>query len=146
MKSDRIFGLITLVVALAFIASATQIQTSFLVDPLGPKAFPIMIGAVLVIASLWPIARPDADPEWPTWPRAAKIAICVLVLFGYAFFLRDLGFVLSTAIAAGLISYQIRARAIAAAMIGGILSVSIFVIFKFLLGLGLKAWPAYLMS
>lgn len=146
MRSDRIFGLVTLIVALAFIASATQIQTSFLVDPLGPKAFPIIIGVLLVIASLWPIARPDDDPQWPTRSRALKILVCLVVLFGYAFFLRDIGFVPATAIAAGLISYQIRGNIVGAAIIGVGLSVTIFVVFYYLLGLGLKAWPAYLMS
>jgi putative tricarboxylic transport membrane protein len=53
MSSDRIFGLVTLFVALAFIASATQIQASFLADPVGPKTFPIIIGIVAAI-SPWP--------------------------------------------------------------------------------------------
>ena len=44
VKSDRIFGLVVLVVALAYIASATQIETSFLADPVGPKPFPSELG------------------------------------------------------------------------------------------------------
>ncbi|MHA1572272.1 MAG: tripartite tricarboxylate transporter TctB family protein, partial [Alphaproteobacteria bacterium] len=53
MKSDRIFGLLILVVALAYIASATQIQTSFLADPVGPKTFPMIVGVVLAICGMW---------------------------------------------------------------------------------------------
>lgn len=146
MKSDRVFGLITLVVALAFIASATQIQLSFFVDPLGPKAFPMAIGVLLAIASLWPIARPDPDPEWPVRARLLKIGASLVVLVGYAYFLDSLGFVPATAIAAGLISYQIRGNAIGAALTGAAISVGLFVVFRYFLGLGLFAWPKFLFS
>ena len=44
--SDRIFGLIIAVVALAFFASATQLEQPFFADPLGPKAFPYLISVV----------------------------------------------------------------------------------------------------
>jgi len=57
MLGDRALGLVSLMVALAYIASATQIQTSFLQDPVGPKAFPILIGAVAAISSLFLIIR-----------------------------------------------------------------------------------------
>jgi putative tricarboxylic transport membrane protein len=130
-------------VALAYIASATQIQTSFIVDPLGPKAFPFIIGAILTLSSLAIIFKPDADPEWPTLGKALKIATALAVLVGYAFFLSDLGFIPATAVAASLISYQIKNNARVAATIGVSLSVGLFVVFKTFLGLGLKAWPVY---
>ena len=59
MLGDRALGLVSLMVALAYIASATQIQTSFLQDPVGPKAFPIMIGIVAALSSLVLIVKPD---------------------------------------------------------------------------------------
>jgi len=52
MFSDRIFGLVVLMAALAFIASATQIQTSFMSDPVGPKAFPMIVGAIAGLLGL----------------------------------------------------------------------------------------------
>ncbi|MBX2825452.1 MAG: tripartite tricarboxylate transporter TctB family protein, partial [Gammaproteobacteria bacterium] len=63
--SDRIFGCLVIVVALAFIASATQIQTSCLMDPVGPKLFPMLIGGVAVVCALGMLIKPDADPRWP---------------------------------------------------------------------------------
>ncbi len=42
MASDRIFGLICLAISVFYVFSAFQIQTSFLSDPVGPKAFPIL--------------------------------------------------------------------------------------------------------
>ncbi|MEH0072322.1 hypothetical protein V6L77_21940 [Pannonibacter sp. Pt2-lr] len=40
MKGDRIFGLVMIIVALGYLLSATQIETSFLSDPIGPRVFP----------------------------------------------------------------------------------------------------------
>ena len=139
MKTDRIFGLFIVIVALAFIASATQIQTSFLADPVGPKTFPFLIGAVMALCGLMLVLRPD--DEQLRVQSAGKLAFAVVVLLGYAYALRPLGFLIPTAIASGLVSYQISPRVAPAAMTGVGLSIGLFVLFKFVLGLGLFAVP-----
>ena len=141
MASDRIFGLVALFVALAYIASATQIQSSFLADPVGPQAFPMLIGGVAVICALFMILRPDHDPDWPVMRTFGALAVAVVVLVGYAYALKPLGFIVPTAIAAGILSYQISPRAGPAALSGIGLSVGLFTLFKFALGLGLVAFP-----
>ncbi len=141
MASDRIFGLVVLFVALAYIASATQIQTSFLTDPVGPKAFPILIGAVAALSSLVCIFRPDPDPDWPALRTFGALGIAVVVLVAYAYMLKPFGFIIPTAIAAGILSYQISPRPLPAIASGIGLSVGLFVLFKFALGLGLIAFP-----
>jgi putative tricarboxylic transport membrane protein len=146
MSSDRIFGLVTLFVALAFIASATQIQASFLADPVGPKTFPIIIGIVAAISSLVMILRPDPDPNWPKGRTWIALAVAVIVLVAYAFALKPLGFVVSTAIAAAILSYQISPRAKPSMIAGAGLSVGLFILFKYALGLGLVAFPSGLIG
>ena len=141
MPSDRIFGLVVLMTALAYIASATQIQSSFLADPVGPKAFPILVGAVAVLSSLVLIFRPDDDPEWPPIRTFGSLLVAVIVLVGYAYALRPFGFIVPTAIAAAILSYQISPRALPAALTGVGLSVGLFVLFKYALGLGLVPFP-----
>ncbi|MDW3224559.1 MAG: tripartite tricarboxylate transporter TctB family protein [Paracoccaceae bacterium] len=141
MASDRIFGLVTLFVALAYIASATQIQTSFLSDPVGPKAFPMLIGAVAAICALVMIFKPDPDPDWPAARTWGGLAIAVIVLICYAYALKPLGFVIPTIFAAGILSYQISPRPLPAIASGIGLSVGLFILFKFALGLGLVAFP-----
>lgn len=141
MTSDRIFGAVATVVALTFIASATQIQTSFLADPVGPKTFPMLIGAVAALCGITLMIRPDPDPEWPELATLGALAIAVVVLVGYAYALKPLGFLLPTAIAAGILSYQISPRP-KMAMVSGIgLSVGLFLVFKFALGLSLVGLP-----
>ncbi|MEM8870083.1 MAG: tripartite tricarboxylate transporter TctB family protein [Pseudomonadota bacterium] len=139
--SDRIFGLVMLCVAVGYIATATQIQTSFLSDPVGPRMFPYLISVVVILCSIMILIKPDTEPEWPALMTFARLTIAVIVLAGYAMTLKPLGFLLPTAVAAGVISYQISPRAIPAALTGIGLSAGLFVIFKYLLGLGLFAVP-----
>jgi putative tricarboxylic transport membrane protein len=146
MASDRIFGLVSLFVALAYFASATQIQTSFLADPVGPKAFPIMIASVAALCSLYMIVKPDADPDWPAGRTWIALLVAVIVLVGYAYALKPLDFLVPTAIAAGILSYQISPRPGAAAIAGFGLSIGLFVLFRYALGLGLVPFPKGLLG
>ena len=147
MISDRIFGLVVLFGALAYIAGATQIQTSFLSDPLGPKAFPILVGSVAAFCSLIVIVRPDPDPTWPRMKTLGALSFAIAVLVAYAYGLKPLGFLLPTAIAAGVLSYQISPRPIPAILSGLGLSIGLFVLFRYGLGLEtLRAVPKDWMS
>ena len=141
MASDRIFGVVVVLGALAYIAGALQTQTSFMADPVGPKTFPIMIGAVAGLCGLFMVFKPDEEPEWPDLRAAFALLISVVVLIGYAYALKPLGFIIPTAIAAAILSYQISPRIGFAALTGPGLAVGLFVLFKFILGLGLAAFP-----
>ncbi|MDB2324550.1 tripartite tricarboxylate transporter TctB family protein [Alphaproteobacteria bacterium] len=144
--SDRITGLVVAVLALAFFASASQLETPFFADPLGPSAFPMLISAVAFMCAGVMVLRPDAEPDWPVLSTFIRLSIAVLVLVLYAYGLKPLGFVLPTALAAGAISYQIRPRFRASALTGVCVSIGLFVIFKYGLGLSLFALPRWLMT
>ena len=141
MTGDRIFGLVMLVVALAFMVSATQIQASFLTDPVGPKTFPLLIGGVAAISSLFMIFRPDPNPTWPALRTWGALAIAALVLVACAYALKPLGFILPAAAAAAVLSYQISPRPLPAIIAGIGLSIGLFVLFRFALGLSLAPFP-----
>lgn len=146
MASDRIFGLVTLIGALAYIASALQIETSFMSDPVGPKTFPIIIGVIASISGLYLMIRPDDEPEWPARRSFAALGIAVIVLVAYAYSLKPLGFLIPTAIAATILSYQISPRTKPAIIAGFGISIGLFVLFKYALGLGLVAFPKALIA
>ncbi|WP_343080435.1 tripartite tricarboxylate transporter TctB family protein [Ostreiculturibacter nitratireducens] len=141
MTSDRIFGLVVIAVALAYIAGAFQIQTSFLSDPIGSKTFPLLIGGVAALSALVIVIRPDPDPEWPGMSTFLHLGIALAVLIAYAYALKPLGFLLPTALAAAILSYQITPRPVAAAVTGVGLSVGLFILFRYGLELGLFALP-----
>lgn len=143
--SDRLTGLITIIIALAFFASATQLDAPFFADPLGPKAFPMLISAVALIAGMVILLRPDEEPDWPALATFGRLILAMLVLVFYAYSLKPMGFLASTSIAAAAISYQIKSDAVKACIIGICLSGVLFIIFKFALGLSLLALPRWLM-
>lgn len=146
INSDRIFGLVVVLGALAFFAGALQIQISFLSDPLGPRVFPILIAGVTLICGVVMLLKPDAEPEWPGLRNWIGMGVALVVLIAYAYALAPLGFIVPTALAAGVISYQISPRAGRAALTGACLSVGLFFTFKYGLGLGLVALPKALLG
>lgn len=136
MASDRIFGLVMLITAVAYIAAATQIQTNFFSGEFLPKLFPLMIGGVAALCSLVLVFKPDPDPDWPMLRTFGAMAVAVVVLAIYAVLLTPLGFILPTMLAAGILSYQISPRVGPAILSGVGLSLGLFVLFKYALGLG----------
>jgi putative tricarboxylic transport membrane protein len=146
MASDRIFGLVVIMVARAYIASALQIQASFLSDPVGPKLFPIIVGVVSILSGLVMILRPDESPEWPKGKTLLNLAIALGALVAYAYALKPMGFLLPTAVVAAILSYQIEPRKIPSVLTGLGLSVGLYIMFKYGLGLGLVALPKSLVG
>lgn len=141
MKSDRLFGVVVILGALAYAAGALQIQTSFMSDPLGSKTFPLLLAAVAALCGLVMVVRPDEDPDWPNLPTLANVGIAALVMVAYAYALKPMGFLIPTAICAAILSYQISPRPLPAALTGLGLSIGLFIIFKYALGLGLQPVP-----
>ena len=92
------------------------------------------------------VLRPDPEPGWPEAKTLLALLFSTIVLVGYAYTLKPLGFLLPTAIAAGVISYQISPRPLPAILTGLGLSFGLYVIFKYALGLSLFALPRSLMG
>ena len=69
--SDRLTGLIVMVVALAFLWALLSTESPFFADPLGPKAFPMMISSVALIAGMVMVLRPDEPHNGQNWLRLA---------------------------------------------------------------------------
>jgi len=65
----------------------------------------------------------------------------VATLVAYAYLLKPLGFLIPTALAAGFLSYRISPRPVHAMATGVGLSVGLYLLFRYALGLGLFAVP-----
>ena len=141
MAADRIFGAVMIVLALGYVLSAMNIQTSFMSDPVGPRVFPYMVAGVVILCSLVMVLKPDPNADWPTPLMLMKIGAALAVLVGYALTIRTLGFILPTVIASAVLSYMISPRIVPAALAGLGLGVGLYVLFKVILGLGLVAFP-----
>jgi putative tricarboxylic transport membrane protein len=141
MAADRIFGAVMIVLALGYVLSAMNIQTSFISDPVGPRVFPYMVAGVVILCSLVMVLKPDPNADWPAPLMLLKIGAALAVLVGYALTIRTLGFILPTVIASAVLSYMISPRLVPAALAGLGLGVGLYVLFKVILGLGLVAFP-----
>jgi putative tricarboxylic transport membrane protein len=139
--SDRVFGGIGLALAIFFIFQATQIELSFITDPVGPRVFPIIIGLVLGITSVVVILRPDDAPGWPAATRLFEIAVAVAVMIAYAILLPDLGFLIATALAAAFLTWRLGTKPLQSLVAGVAISVGIYVVFRLILGLSLARGP-----
>lgn len=140
-RSDRIFGLVVTLGALAYVAGALGIQTSFISDPLGPRAFPMLVGAGAALSGLAIMLRPDAEPDWPPVREFTRIGVATAVLVGYALALQPWGYLVPTAIAAAILSWMIDPRPVRALLTGIGLSVGLYLVFRHALGLGLQPFP-----
>lgn len=141
IRGDRIFGAVMIVIALGYILSAHGIQTSFMSDPVGPRLFPYMIAGVMILSALVMVLRPDPDAEWPTGPMLAQLGLALLVLVAYAYAITPLGFLLPTAVASGILCWQIGGNPVRSAITGIGLSVGLWLMFRMILGLSLRGLP-----
>ena len=141
MTGDRVFGAVMIVLALGYILSASTIQVPLFPDPMGPKAFPYLIGGGVIVCGIMMILRPDPEADWPPAMAFVSLGFATVVMVAYAYALKPLGFLIPTAIASGILSYQLSPHWMRAALTGLGLSVGLFVLFKYALGLGLVAFP-----
>ncbi|PRY75505.1 putative tricarboxylic transport membrane protein [Yoonia maritima] len=139
--SDRIFGVVGILLAVSFAFAALAIEESFLSDAVGPKAFPLIVAAVLGISSLVIALKPDAAPEWPSLDRLVEIGAAAVVMVLYAELLPVIGFVIATALAATYLTWRLGSGPIASVVTGLGTSVGIYVVFHLVLGLSLARGP-----
>lgn len=138
---DRVFGGVGIVLAIFFIWQATLIEESFIQDTVGPKTFPIIIGTVLGLASLYSLLRPDPEPIWPRFGGILEIALAAAVLVAYALALPEAGFLIATAVAAAYITWRLETPLLKAILAGIVISGALYVIFRLVLGLSLARGP-----
>jgi putative tricarboxylic transport membrane protein len=123
--SDRLTGLVLLVVSAWYGYLAFNIKNSFFSDPLGSRAFPIVVASLLVPLAVLLIVR---QPKPVVWPRRASyppLLYATGLFIGYAYLLPWLGFALAnTLIFAGIamiFGAQLRQATLAAVVASGVL-------------------------
>ncbi|HSA79460.1 MAG TPA: tripartite tricarboxylate transporter TctB family protein [Geminicoccaceae bacterium] len=139
--SDRLLGGIAILLALAMIVGAWQIETGPMLDPLGPRTFPIIIAVLLAISSVYLLARPDPEPDWPSRGRVLEIALATVVMIAYALLLEPLGFIIASALAVFVLCWRLGGGPGTAVVVGIGVALLIYVVFHLILGLSLPRGP-----
>lgn len=146
MKHDILVALVVVLFAVAYLVGAFMINepnTSY--SAVGPRFFPILIGAGMLIAGVWlgwqawrkqqiPNAKSEAleEIDWRTW------GACVTVLLGYMVAFETVGYLITTTVFLFLQARVFGSRAwVRDAIVSIVLTGVIYFFFNGLLKVGL---------
>lgn len=91
-RLGRIAALVLLGVAVAYGVGGATIEYAFSSDPLGPRAVPVMLAAVLAGLSLLYLAWPGSVEALPTGPALVRILAIPAILVLSVMLFEPLGF------------------------------------------------------
>jgi putative tricarboxylic transport membrane protein len=137
--SDRVFGALALILALAYGLHARTFKSGLQVamDPLGASTFPYLLAVVLGIAGVYLLVRPDPSPHWPDRRHLLEMAGIIVLLCLYALTLEEAGFMLATFVAVAILGWRLGARPGQALLNGIAVSIVLYGLFDKVLGLPL---------
>ena len=101
MLLQRIFASVLLLACVGLALMAWPYQAAFSYEPVGPRAFPLLMLGLMGVALLYMVFRPAPikhSEDEPPLDRETltKIAICVALLLVFAGLFEPLGFILSS--------------------------------------------------
>jgi putative tricarboxylic transport membrane protein len=101
MLLQRIFAAVLLLACVALSIMAWPYQAAFSYEPVGPRAFPLLMLSLMMLGLLYMLIRPTAivhteeDPKLDR-PTLIKIGLCTVLLLVFAGLFEPLGFILSS--------------------------------------------------
>lgn len=136
--NDRVFGLFMLILAIVYGFEATKFPEPFGGgESVGPETFPIILSFVLAISAIYMMFRPDPDQAWPKKAMLLELASTVLVILLFAWAIEYIGFILSAFSMVSYLCWRMGAKPIKSVVIGGVSSITIFLLFNNVLELAL---------
>jgi putative tricarboxylic transport membrane protein len=100
MNSDRILGGVCVATAVAMGVAATSYVPQISYEPVGPRAFPLLLAVLIGLAGAWLVVRPSAHSAAVAAGRLPALIGCVVSALAYALLFQWLGFALATALMA----------------------------------------------
>lgn len=100
MTSDRILGAVCVAAAVAMGVAAQGYAAQIAYEPVGPRAFPMLLAVLIGAAGLWLFVRPSDHYAAIEAGRLPMLIATVAATLLYAVLFQWLGFVLATALMA----------------------------------------------
>ena len=94
--SDRVFATLWLGVCATIAWQMWRLVVPFAYEPVGPKAFPLLLAGLMTICCVVLMFRPDHDIHWPEPALLRKGLMLIAILFAYGTLFEWLGFPLAT--------------------------------------------------
>lgn len=135
--SDRIFALAWLAVVAGVAWLGWKIEAPYNYEPIGPRAYPLLLCALMAGCAAWLLVKPDAHAGWPRGTLRVKAIAFLAVLFGWALAFEPLGFMATTAIATTALG-RVFGGSWKASFVSGLVSAfGLYLLFDRLLGVNL---------
>ncbi|OZG74588.1 tricarboxylic transporter [Hahella sp. CCB-MM4] len=136
---DRIFAGVLLVLSGLVAWAATQLQVPFQYEPLGPKAFPLILSALMAVSAIWLAVKPGSDSWQMDKAVLIRITQALAILLAYAWMYDRLGFITATIIVGGVFSWMFGEKPLRAGAYSLVLSVCSYFLLTTLLQLNVPA-------
>ncbi|KMM90190.1 tripartite tricarboxylate transporter TctB family protein [Pseudomonas lundensis] len=134
MLLQRFFASVLLLVCVGLALMAWPYQAAFSYEPVGPRAFPLLmlglmgLGLIYMIVRPTPVVHSDEDPQLDR-DTLLKIAVCVVLLLIFAGTFEPLGFILSSILIGIPMARLYGGRWVPSVVIISVMSVGLYLLF-----------------
>ena len=136
--TDRISGIVLLLIAIWYVWEGSRLEPFMIADNLGPSRFPVILGSLLGVLSIVLILRPEPLNDWPTeqaaWVKMGLILASILI---YAQLIVPLEFLVSTTLVMIALALVFGGPPLKVVLSCSAFSIFIFWLFSSVLKLGL---------
>lgn len=142
MLLQRMFTSMLLLACIGLALMAWPYQAAFSYEPVGPRAFPLLMLALMGVGLLYMLFRPTpivhSDDE-PKLDRQTlnKIALCVVLLLIFAGLFEPLGFILSSLLIGIPMARLYGGRWVPSIVVTTLMSIGLYLLFDKLMGVQL---------
>lgn len=139
--SDRLLGAVCVVASAAMAWAAQDYAAAISYEPVGPRAFPLLLASGLGLSGLWLVLRPSAGAEAFKGVPWKATALCAGAVLAYALLFQILGFPLATALMAMPVGMAFGGTWKQALTGGAALGLALYLLFDKVLDVVLPAGP-----
>lgn len=141
--ADRWIALGLLVGVIFYAWEARTFKAGLVADPVGPRAFPLMLAMIMAGAAVFLAVRPTGErPLWPSSRVWWRVGLATVSLVAYAYLLEPVGYLIATTAVMVVLGLLFGARLGRTAAAAAALVLALYFLFGTGLGLYLPAWPA----
>ena len=96
--SDRILGVACIAVGAAMAWAGKEYAAPISYEPVGPRAFPLLLAALMAAGGLWLLIKPGKHDRWLHEVPLKGLSLAIAAVFVYALLFQWLGFTLATVV------------------------------------------------
>ncbi|MDO5666654.1 MAG: tripartite tricarboxylate transporter TctB family protein [Alcaligenaceae bacterium] len=127
--TDRTLGIVAIMFAVFLGVFGYDLEPPFSYEPIGPKAFPLLIALLMAICGLILTVKGGNEAEANTRGANLRILAMVAYIILYAFLFQTLGFVISTTLMVVFVGKLFGASWLKAVIGGVVMAVLFFLLF-----------------